>query len=75
MIISGIGMAALLIIGYFWCQKRRYTRLLEILTNQIDKIPVQDQYDKLTKRINDQTKTKNLEPLLRSTLKRQGINI
>ncbi len=62
------------IIGWIWYQRRRYARLVSILTYQIDKIPSKELYDELTKRIRNQTQKEELEPLLRETLKEQGIN-
>jgi hypothetical protein len=73
-LLTGLAVIALLIIGYVWYQRRKYARLAQILTYHIDKIPSKDLYDELTGQIQTQAQKENLEPLLRSTLKRQGIN-
>jgi hypothetical protein len=73
-LLIALGVIACAIIGWVWYQKRRYSRLLEILTYHINGMPAQDSYDNLTKSIQQQTQSENLEPLLRETLKRQGIN-
>ena len=70
----GLGILAVGIIGYVWYQRRKYARLLQILTYQIDKIPSRDIYDELTTNIQASTQKENLEPLLRNTLKKQGLN-
>lgn len=69
-----LGLIAMAIIGWFWYQRRRYARLVGLLTYQIDKIPSQELYDELTKRIRSEAQQAELEPLLRQTLKEQGIN-
>jgi hypothetical protein len=70
----GLGIIAAGIIGYVWYQRRKYARLVQILTYHIDKIPSKDQYDLLTQKIQSQAQDEKLEPLLRTTLKKQGIN-
>ena len=62
------------IIGWVWYQRRRYAKLVSLLTYEIDKIPSQTLYDELTKRIRNEAQKNELEPLLRETLKEQGIN-
>lgn len=74
MIIGGITLAALLIIGFVWYQRRKYLRLIKVLTYQIDQIGDQSSYDNLTKHISSQTKKEDLEPLLKNILSEQGIN-
>ena len=62
------------IIAFVWYQRIKYARLVGLLTYQIDKIPSQTLYDELTKRIKADAQKSGLEPLLRETLKEQGIN-
>ena len=74
LLLWSLGILAAAIIGFVWYQRRRYARLSEILTYQINKIPMQGAYDDLTQHISAQTQSENLEQLLRATLKKQGIN-
>lgn len=71
-----IALAALAaaIIGWVWYQRRKYAKLVSLLTYQIHNIPSKDMYDELTKRIRSEAQKTELEPLLRETLKEQGIN-
>lgn len=69
-----LGLLAVAIIGFVWYQRRKYAKLVGILTYQIDKIPSQEAYDELTKHIRNEAQKTGLEPLLRETLKEQGIN-
>lgn len=62
------------IIAFVWYQRKRYARLVSLLTYQIDKIPSQTMYDELTHNIKNDAQKEGLEPLLRETLKEQGIN-
>jgi hypothetical protein len=73
-LLLGLAIVAACIIGYVWYQRRRYARLVQVLTYHINKIPVQGEYDQLTHEIQSQTQSENLERLLRSTLLKQGIN-
>ena len=72
--LSGLGLLACGIIGFVWYQRRKYAKLLKIMTYQIHAIPSKDSYDNLTQQIQSQAQKDGLEPLLRSTLKEQGIN-
>jgi hypothetical protein len=69
-----LAAVAALIIGLVWYQRTRYARLVQVLTNHINAMPSQPAYDSLTQSIQSQAQTENLEPLLRKTLKKQGIN-
>ena len=69
-----IGGIALAIIGFIWYQRMKYVKLIKVLTTQIELIPEQKEYDKLTKNIRKQTLIEGVEPLLRSILKDQGNN-
>jgi len=62
------------IIGWVWYQRRRYAKLVRVLTYEIDKIPSQTLYDELTKRIKNEAQKNELEPLLRKSLKETGLN-
>lgn len=73
-LLLALAALAAAIIGWVWYQRRRYAKLVGILTYQIDKIPSQELYDELTKRIRSDTQKSELEPLLREVLKDQGIN-
>ncbi len=73
-LLLALAALSITIIGWVWYQRRRYAKLVGILTYQIDKIPSQELYDELTKRIRNETQKTELEPLLRETLKQQGIN-
>lgn len=73
-LLFALAALAAAIIGWIWYQRRKYAKLVSILTYQIDKIPSQDLYDELTKRIRNETQKTELEPLLRDVLKEQGIN-
>lgn len=73
-LLLGLAVLAAAIIAWVWYQRRRYAKLVGLLTYQIDKIPSQTLYDELTKRIREEAQKSELEPLLRETLKEQGIN-
>lgn len=73
-LLLALALLAAGIIGWVWYQRRRYAKLVSLLTYQIDKIPSQTLYDELTKRIREEAQKSELEPLLRETLKEQGIN-
>jgi hypothetical protein len=73
-LLLALAALSITIIGWVWYQRRRYAKLVGILTYQIDKIPSQELYDELTKRIRNETQKTELEPLLREILKQQGIN-
>ncbi len=62
------------IIAFVWYQRKKYAKLVGLLTYEIDKIPSQTMYDELTHKIKNEAQKTGLEPLLRETLKDQGIN-
>jgi len=74
LLLSILAAIAIAIIGFVWYERSRYSRLVKILTYQIDKIQDPDTYTALTKSISSQSKDESLEPLLRKTLSKQGIN-
>lgn len=69
-----LGTISVAIIGWVWYQRRRYARLVALLTYNIHNIPSQDLYDELTKRIQNDAQKTALEPLLQEVLREQGIN-
>lgn len=75
-LIVAIGIVAIAIIAFVWYERRKYARLTQILTYEIDKMPEGnvDAYDNLTHRIKKHAQDENLEPLLRKILVKQGIN-
>ncbi|GAB4010382.1 hypothetical protein GCM10028808_21000 [Spirosoma migulaei] len=70
----GLGLVAAAIIGWVWYQRRRYLRIVKLLTLQIDKIPDKETYDELVSRIRHSAQAESLEPVLRTVLQDQGIN-
>ena len=73
-LLLALAALAAAIIGWVYYQRRRYAKLVSVLTYQIDKIPSQTLYDEITKRIREEAQKNELEPLLREVLKEQGIN-
>jgi len=73
-LLLAIGAIAAAIIGWVWYQRRRYAKLVALLTYNIHNIPSQELYDELTKRIQNDAQKTALEPLLREVLREQGIN-
>ncbi|MGZ3929401.1 MAG: hypothetical protein ACXVJG_20750 [Mucilaginibacter sp.] len=73
-LLAGLGIVAIAIIAFVWYERSKYARLVKILTYHINKIPNKDVYDDLTSQIQDHTQKESLEPLLRNTLQKQGIN-
>jgi hypothetical protein len=69
LLIAGLATA---IIAFVWWQKRKYTKMLSVLTFQIHDIPDRTQYDELTDRIQRQAKQSGLEADLRKFLAEQG---
>jgi len=68
-----LGAVAVVIVGYFWWQKRKYQKTLNLLTFQIHEISDQQVYDDLTRQIQRSAQASGLEPLLRKTLTSQGV--
>ena len=69
----GLGLIAAALIGWVWFQRRRYVRLVKLLTYQIDKIPDRQTYDELVGRIRNSAQSQSLEPALRNVLQDQGL--
>jgi hypothetical protein len=74
-LLFALAALAAAIIGWVWYQRRRYAKLVALLTYNIDKMPSQPEYDELTKRIRSEAQKNELEPLLRQVLKEQGVNV
>lgn len=72
-LLLALGIIACGIIGWVWYQRRRYARLVSLLTYNIHKMPSQEMYDELTRRIQDQAQREELETFLRQVLKEQGL--
>jgi hypothetical protein len=72
-LLLALGAIACGIIGWVWYQRRRYARLVSLLTYNIHKMPSQEMYDELTRRIQDQAQKEEMETFLRQVLKEQGL--
>ena len=68
-----IALLLLLVAGYFYVMGKRNKDTLKIVTQEIDKIPDQQIYDKLSKSITKGTVDKGLEPHLVKILKEQNL--
>jgi hypothetical protein len=67
-------VAALLVIGgIIWMKSRRYQKMLDMMTVQIDRIPDRQAYDELTRRIKEQAQNLQVEGELRKMLKQNGV--
>lgn len=70
---GGITSVLLILGGFVYYKSRRFKRISELLTLQINRIPSQDSYDELTSRIQLDAQEKGLEPDLREILTEHGI--
>ena len=70
---GGITSVLLILGGFVYYKSRRFKRISELLTLQINRIPSQDSYDELTSRIQLDAQEKGLEPALRDILSEHGI--
>ncbi len=71
--VGGI-VAGLIVLCFVLNYKRKqYQSISEMLAGEIDKIPDQDLYDELTKRIRTKAQDNKLEPKLRKVLASKGI--
>jgi hypothetical protein len=68
-----LGGIAAAIIALIWYNKRRYERMVALLTKQIHNIPDQQVYDHVTSKIKDEAITAGLEPGLRKILQANGL--
>jgi len=67
------GVIAIVIILVIWWSKRRYVKMVNLLTKHISKIPNQAVYDKVTSNIKDEAVSAGLEPQLRQILLANGL--
>lgn len=67
------GVIAVVIILVVWWSKRRYVKMVNLLTKHISKIPDQVVYDKVTSNIKDEAVSAGLEPQLRQILQANGL--
>jgi len=72
-IIVAIGIIAVAIILLVWYKKTRYEKMVTLLTKQINAIPDQDIYDKVTGKIQSEAITMGIEPKLRKVLMDNGL--
>ena len=70
-----IALAALaaIIITLIWLNRRKYLRMVAMLTKQIHDIPNQELYDTITARVKNEAVTAGLEPTLRKVLQENGL--
>jgi hypothetical protein len=68
-----LGVIALVIVGYWWMQARKYQRTVAVLAQQINEVPDQGIYDDLTSRIQRRAQEEGIEPVLRKTLASHGL--
>ena len=70
---GGITSVLLILGGFVYYKSRKFKRISELLTLQINRIPSQASYDELTSRIQTEAQEKGLEPDLREILSDHGI--
>lgn len=68
-----LGAIALVIVGYWWMQARKYQRTVAVLAQQIHEVGDQEIYDDLTSRIQRRAQEEGVEPVLRKTLASHGL--
>jgi len=68
-----MGAIAAVIIFLVWWSRRRYLKLVTLLTKHIHSIPDQKVYDTVTAKIKDDAVSAGLEPDLRKILKENGL--
>jgi hypothetical protein len=68
-----LGVIAAAIILLVWLSRRKYLRMLAIVTKHINDIPDQQVYDLVTSRIQQDTVATGLEPDLRDLLDKNGL--
>ena len=61
------------IIYLVWRNRQKYLRLVALLTSQINVIPDQSMYDRLTNNIKQRAIETGVEPYLRKVLKDNGM--
>ncbi len=73
-ILLGIAGLSVGVIAFFWWEKYHYRKILAGLTHQIHRIPDQEVYDELSKRIQQNMIHSGVEARLRKILVEEGIN-
>ncbi|HET6272948.1 MAG TPA: hypothetical protein VFG32_08205 [Bacteroidota bacterium] len=68
-----LGVIALVIVGYWWMQARKYQKTVAVLAQQIHEVGDQEIYDDLTNRIQRRAQEEGVEPVLRKTLASHGL--
>ena len=68
LLLAMVGAIALAIIGFVWYEKSRYSRLVKVLTLQIDKIQNKDVYNELRIKTPMQRRKKLVSSALRPTI-------
>jgi len=68
-----MGAIAAVIIFLVWWSRRRYLKLVTLLTKHIHNIPDQKVYDTVTAKIKDEAVSSGLEPDLRKILQENGL--
>lgn len=68
-----VGAIAAVIIFLVWQNRKKYLRMLAIVTKQVHDIPDQHVYDLVTSRIKDDSVASGLEPDLRKVLQKNGL--
>ena len=69
-IIGGIAACIILLV---WWNKRKYLKMVTLLTKQINDIPDKQVYDNVTSKIKDEAITAGIEPNLRKVLTKNGL--
>jgi hypothetical protein len=68
-----LGGIAAAIIFFVWWNKRKYLKMVTVLTKHINDIPDKQVYNLVTSRIKDEAITTGIEPQLRKVLDRNGL--
>jgi hypothetical protein len=72
-ILIAVGVIALAIISLVWYKKMKYEKIATLLSMQINAIPDQEIYDKVTNKIQNEAITMGVEPNLRKVLQDNGL--
>ncbi len=72
-LLIALGVIAAIIITLVWLNRKKYLKMVALLTKQIHDIPDQQVYDTVTARIKNEAVTAGLEPTLRKVLKENGL--
>ena len=72
LLLALVGIAAA-IIFFVWWNKRKYLKMVTVLTKHINDIPDKQVYDLVTSKIKDEAITTGVEPHLRKVLDKNGL--